>query len=127
MEVSPRGGGNRLSEVIHYATGVDLISYTIKAALGEEIKGLSQPSYKGNWAEVIVYSNENGKFKELQIDPELDDFIVEVDLWVKKGDKINAFTGANEAIGTIVLKFDNAEKLDNVLSKYAQHFKVNIE
>src|SRR5690554_4090934 len=30
MEVSPRGGGNRLSEVIHYATGVDLISHAIK-------------------------------------------------------------------------------------------------
>lgn len=127
MEVSPRGGGNRLSEMIHCATGIDLISYAIKAALGEELNGLIQPSYKGNWAEVIIYSNENGRFKELQINPELDDFIVEVDLWVEKGDKINAFIGANEAIGTIVLKFDNAEMLDSVLSKYAQHFKVNIE
>lgn len=127
MEVSPRGGGNRLSEVLYYATGIDLISYAIKAALGEELKELSQPSYKGNWAEVIIYSNENGKFKELRINPEINDFIVEVDLWVKKGDKINAFTGANEAIGTIILKFDDAEKLDSVLSKYAQYFNVVIE
>lgn len=127
MEVSPRGGGNRLSEVLHYATGVDLISYAIKAALGEELKEISQPSYNSNWAEIIIYSNENGKFKELQINPEINNFIVEVDLWVKEGDKINAFTGANEAIGTIILKFDNAEKLDSVLSKYAQYFSVVTE
>lgn len=127
MEVSPRGGGNRLSEVIHYATGVDLISYAIKSALGEEIKDLSQPTYEGNWAEIIVYSNVTGKFKELYIYPEIDDYIVEVDLWVQKGDMINAFTGANEAIGTIVLKFNDAEMLDSVLSKYSQYFKVDIE
>lgn len=127
MEVSPRGGGNRLSELIHYATGVDLISYAIKAALGEDIEELPQPSYDGNWAEIILYSNEIGKFKKLQIDPILDDYIVEVDLWVKEGDKVNAFTGANEAIGTIVLKFDNAEILDNVLSKYSEFVEVVIE
>lgn len=127
MEVSPRGGGNRLSEVIHYATGVDLISYAIKAALGEEIKVLPLPSFKGSWAEIIVHSNETGKFKELQIDSKLDDYIIEVDLWVQKGDKINAFTGANEAIGTIILKFNDDEILENVLSKHSQYFKVIIE
>ena len=127
MEVSPRGGGNRLSEVIHYATGVDLISHAIKAALGEDIDELPQLSYNGDWAEIIIYSNETGKFKELQIDPALDDYIVEVDLWVKEGDKVNAFIGANEAIGTIVLKFDNAEISDSVLSKYSQFINVVVE
>lgn len=127
MEVSPRGGGNRLSEVIHYATGVDLISHAIKAALGEDIDELPQLSYNGDWAEIIIYSNETGKFKKLQIDPAIDDYIVEVDLWVKEGDKVNAFIGANEAIGTIVLKFDNAEISDSVLSKYSQFINVVVE
>ena len=127
MEVSPRGGGNRLSEVINYATGVNLISYAIKAALGEEIKELPQPFYEGNWAEIIIYSNETGKFKELNIKPELNNFIVEIDLWVKKDDKINAFTGANEAIGTVILKFDETEMLDNVLSKHSSFLKVILE
>ena len=127
MEVSPRGGGNRLSEVIHYATGVDLISHAIKAALGEDIDELPQLSYNGDWAEIIIYRNETGKFKKLQIDPAIDDYIVEVDLWVKEGDKVNAFIGANEAIGTIVLKFDNAEISDSVLSKYSQFINVVVE
>lgn len=127
MEVSPRGGGNRLSEVIHYATGVDLITHAIKAALGEDIDELPQLSYNGDWAEIIIYSNETGKFKKLQIDPAIDDYIVEVDLWVKEGDKVNAFIGANEAIGTIVLKFDNAEISDSVLSKYSQFINVVVE
>lgn len=127
MEVSPRGGGNRLSEVIHYATGIDLISYAIKAALGEDINDIPEFRYKGNWAEVILYSNEDGSFKELYISPEVEKYIVEEDLWVQKGDKINAFTGANEAIGTVVLNFDDVEKLEEVLSDYSKYFKVIVE
>ena len=127
MEVSPRGGGNRLSEVIHYATGLDLISYSIKAALGENIENIPELTYDGNWAEVILYSNIEGSFAELEISPTIEKYIVEKDLWVQKGEKINAFTGANEAIGTVVLNFDDATMLENVLSDYSEYFKVIVE
>lgn len=127
MEVSPRGGGNRLSEVIHYATGLDLISYSIKAALGENIENIPELTYDGNWAEVILYSNIEGSFAELEISPTIEKYIVEKDLWVLKGEKINAFTGANEAIGTVVLNFDDAIMLENVLSDYSEYFKVIVE
>ena len=46
---------------------------------------------------------------------------------MQKGDKINAFTGANEAIGTVVLNFDDAIMLENVLSDYSEYFKVIVE
>ena len=127
MEVSPRGGGNRLSEVIHYATGLDLISYSIKAALGENIENIPELTYDGNWAEVILYSNIEGSFAELIISPTIEKYIVEKDLWVLKGEKINAFTGANEAIGTVVLNFDDSTMLENVLSDYSEYFKVIVE
>ena len=127
MEVSPRGGGNRLSEVIHYATGLDLISYSIKAALGENIENIPELTYDGNWVEVILYSNIEGSFAELEISPTIEKYIVEKDLWVQKGEKINAFTGANEAIGTVVLNFDDAIMLENVLSDYSEYFKVIVE
>jgi carbamoylphosphate synthase large subunit len=127
MEVSPRGGGNRLSEVIHYATGLDLISYSIKAALGENIENIPELTYDGNWAEVILYSNIEGSFAELKISPTIEKYIVETDLWVQKGEKINAFTGANEAIGTVVLNFDDSERLEEVLSDYSQYFNVVVE
>ena len=37
MECSPRGGGNRLSEMMKYVDNVDLITCSVKAALGEKI------------------------------------------------------------------------------------------
>ena len=127
MEVSPRGGGNRLSEVVHYATGLDMIGYAIKAALGDPIEEIPPVEYKGNWAEVILYSNKAGQFKELSISPEVKNYIIEEDLWVEKGVQINAFTGANEAIGTVILNFDDAQTLDQVLSDYSNYFEVMVD
>lgn len=127
MEVSPRGGGNRLSEMLYYITGTDLISMAVKAAVGENIKEIRQPKYEGNWAEIILYSNKSGRFKEVKIDQGIRDNLIEKDLWVKKGDEVQAFTGANEAIGTIVLNFESAKKLEEVVSRYKNYIEVILE
>ena len=47
MEVSPRGGGNRLSEMLRYSTGVDMISNVVRAAIGDQVDVLNMPSYNG--------------------------------------------------------------------------------
>lgn len=126
MEVSPRGGGNRLSEMLLYATGVDLIKRSVQAALGDTVDPVPNWRYNGHWAEVILYSTEEGSFQELVIDETVKSNVKEKDLWVKEGDKIHAFNGANDAIGTIVLQFETTEKLEKVLSDYSRYFKVEV-
>ena len=51
MESSPRGGGNRLCEMLRYATGgkADLIMVAVRAALGEPVDDLAMPEYDGCW------------------------------------------------------------------------------
>ena len=115
MELSPRGGGNRLAEMIRHATGVDLITNAVRAAVGLPVEGVEQKPYNGHWAEVILHAAEDGVFQRLEVAPELQANAVEVDLWVKPGDPVHAFRGANDAIGTLVLKFDTPEQLDAAL------------
>ena len=126
MEVSPRGGGNRLSEMLKLSTGTDLIVLAIQAALGMEITPVNSTIYDGSWAEIILYSYKPGVFKSLIVDPMLEENVHEVDLWVKEGDVIKSFTGANEAIGTLILKFDDAEELEKVLLDYTRYIQIKI-
>jgi uncharacterized protein (DUF1330 family) len=42
--------------------------------------------------------------------------IIEEDLWVVKGDKVESFEGANNAIGTLVLKFETEEELEEAIT-----------
>ena len=112
MEMSPRGGGNRLSEVLHMATGVNLIRGIVMASVGLEPDCVCDKPYDGLWAEIILHSDENGRFKELWIDPACEGCIVERDLWVSPGDEVERFSGANKAVGTLVVRFADRETLN---------------
>lgn len=115
MECSPRGGGNRLAEMLRYATGVDLITNAVRAAVGDSVSGLTQPTYNGYWAEVILHSNTAGVFDALWISDEIAENVIEKDLWVSSGAKVGGFSGANEAIGTLVLRFDSQTRMEEVI------------
>ena len=112
MEVSPRGGGNRLAEMLRFATGVDLITNAVRAAVGDEVVAVEQKPYNGHWAEVILHADKDGHFFSLDMDSMFKEkHVKQIDLWVRKGDKVSAFRGANDAIGTLVLQFDTEEEL----------------
>lgn len=124
MECSPRGGGNRLSEMIRYMTNIDLIDEVVRAAIGEPLIDLKQEEIKENFAEIILHSEKEGTFKELWTSEKISDNIVEKDLWVKEGTKVGGFAGANEAIGTLVLRFKNQEELKRVIESQEEYVKV---
>lgn len=127
MECSPRGGGNRLAEMLHYATGVDLVTNSVRAALGMPIIDVEQKPYCGCWAEIILHSDQAGKFCELWIAEEIQKNVVEKDLWVSNGDLVGDFSAANEAIGTLVLQFETEERLEEVLSEQNKYLRVMVK
>lgn len=127
MELSPRGGGNRLSECLRYATGVDMITNMVKYAVGLPLDEISQKPYDGCWAEIILHSDEPGVFRELWISDEIVDNVVECDLWVEEGAEIGGFEAANEAIGTLVLKFESQERIEEVLGNQGKYVKVKLK
>lgn len=127
MEVSPRGGGNRLAEMLRFATGVDLITNAVRAAVGDEVVGITQKNYNGHWAEVVLHSDKDGSFVGLDIDQMFyQKHVKQVDLWVKENDKVSAFRGANDAIGTLVLRFDSDQNLAAALLSQKTWLQVNV-
>ena len=127
MEISPRGGGNRLSECLRYATGVDMITNMVKYSVGLPIDKITQKSYDGCWAEVILHSDEVGVFDELWISHEIAHNVIEKDLWIEKGAPVGGFESANEAIGTLILKFESEERLQEVLAKQNKYVIVKLK
>ena len=127
MEFSPRGGGNRLSECIKYATGVDLIEGAVKAAMGMTVDCISQKPYAGHWGEIVLHSDAEGKYSGLWISDEIEKNVAEKDIWVSEGDAVYGFDSANKAIGTLVLRFETNEELENVLQNQNNYFHVVVE
>lgn len=111
MELTPRGGGNRLCEMLRYATSVDLITAITRAMVGDDPGIVEQKPYDGHWAEIILHADKSGIFQRLEVDATLNAEVVEEDLWVKPGDFVHGFEGANDAIGTLVLRFEEEKKM----------------
>lgn len=124
MELTPRGGGNRLCEMLRYATGVDLITAITRAMVGDDPGVVKQKPYDGHWAEIILHADKSGIFQRLEVDATLNAEVVEEDLWVKPGDLVHGFEGANDAIGTLVLKFDNIQDMERSLATQLSWLKI---
>jgi biotin carboxylase len=119
MEIGPRNGGNLIPQVIKYATGVDMVEYTIKAAMGIDCSDLKMAEPKGFWAYYVVHSNYEGILKEIQIDDKFRrNNLVEFEIMCNVGDHVEAFTGSDRTLGTMILKYDTMEemieKMDNM-------------
>ena len=127
MELTPRGGGNRLCEMLHYATGVDMITAMTRYIVGDSVPFIEQKPYNGHWAEVILHADKSGIFDHLEISPALPAEVVEKDLWVKKGEEVHAFEGANDAIGTLVLKFEKEGEMVKAIENVSSWMKVIVK
>ena len=127
MELSPRGGGNRLSEMMKYISGQDLIDNCVRAAVGDPIDEIQQPTYNGYWAEIILHSEYDGIFKSIEIDNRIEEkYLIEKDLWVREGEKVWRFTGANTTIGTLVLKFMSRKTMNSFLNSQQGIYKIKV-
>lgn len=128
MEVSPRGGGNRIAELQDLATGQSLIKNEIKKALKMPMDVLSNPKYNGVWCNYILHSLKAGNFKSLDIVPEFQEkYVRNKSLTVKKGDRIVPFTGANTSLGTLFLQFENRKEAKSILSQINKFISIRLD
>lgn len=128
MEVSPRGGGNRIAELQDMATNQNLIRNEIKKALNLPLDNITCPKYDGVWCNYILHSNKDGHFESIDIDTTFySKYIKDEAIIVKKGDYVTPFTGANTSLGTIFLRTDTREELDEIISNFEQYVKINLK
>ena len=117
MEVSPRGGGNRIAELQRYATNVDLIEAEMLKSLNLPLATIQDAHLSDYWCNYILHSNSGGTFKEIVYAESFKEaYVVEEGILVKPGAVIQPFTGANQSLGTIFLRFDTREALNRFVA-----------
>lgn len=128
IELTPRNGGDCYPEAIMYATGIDLIEYTIKAALGEDCSDLKMVEPNGYWATYVLNSEKSGVFKELEIKKDFsEDNIVNFDLLVKQNEIISPFLGSREKIGVMITRFSSQLEMEEKLKKMESLVKFKLD
>lgn len=129
MEMAPRGGGNRLCEMLRFATGIDLITASVKAALGLEVSvsDVHPPEYDGIWYQQMLHVNEPGIFEGLKIDPVFaEKHVIDQQIWVKPGGEARPFTSGNFALGSVMMRFDDRMQADRHIAHLDTFLKAEL-
>ena len=125
MEVSPRGGGNRIAELQDMATGQSLIRAEICKALSLPLDEITAPAYDGVWCNYILHSSVEGTLESIDINPAFEQkYIKDKGFIVEKGDHIVPFTGANTSLGTLFLRAETREDLDRELANINNNVRI---
>ncbi len=127
LELGPRNGGCLIPEVIRYATGVDLIKYTVDAALGLPCVGLVMKPVSGFWSSYMVHAIEDGQYQDLSLSERAKEYIVEQDVQVQPGKKVNVFSGSHDTLGTMILKYPSQETMLDMLDNMERDIRVIVD
>lgn len=126
MEIAPRDGGNYIPQIIKYATGVDLVECSIKAAVGDNINCSEFGTPHGYYAYYAVHSLKDGILKQVKIDDGVKNMILENHLIKNPGDEIKAFTGANTTLGILLMKFESMEQMIDMMDNSENWIEVQL-
>ena len=129
MEVSPRAGGNRIAELQRIGTGIDLIEAEVLKAVGEPIPfEIAMPKYDGCYVNDIVHSLYAGTYHGIKYDEQFkNDHVIGEAIYPEVGDHVESFHGANNAIGSIFLRFANRQECDEKRTLLSQYVNIILE
>lgn len=127
LELGARSGGSLIPQITKYATGVDMVPYVIKAAMGEDCSDLQMVESKGCWANYMLQSKRSGKFKDIQVDSEFEKkHLVECVHNLKVGDEVHEFRDAGDALGELILRFDTIEQMIEMIPHINEYVNVRL-
>ena len=128
LELGARSGGSLIPQVVKYATGVDMVTYVIKAAMGEDCSDLKQVEPEGYWSNYMGHSDKTGSFRSIEFDDEFKkNHLVEWVSDIKPGDEVHEFRDAQDCIGELILKYDDMEQMFDVISNIGNYMKVIVD
>ena len=129
MEVSPRAGGNRIAELQRIGTGIDLIEAEVLKAVGEPLPyNIFMPQYDGCYVNNIAHSLKAGTYQGISYDDTFkQNHVISEAIYPSIGDHVEAFHGANNAVGSIFLKFASREECDEKKAMLSEYIKINVE
>lgn len=128
MEVSPRAGGNRIAELQRIGTGTDLIEAEVCKAIGAKLPDIEMPNYDGCYVNDIIHSKTEGIYRGISYDKSFQEgHLISEAIYPTIGSKVEAFHGANNAIGSIFLRFSSRNDCDDKMDRLSDYIKLNVQ
>lgn len=122
IEIGPRNGGNRMPEAIANAYGVDMIAATVESALGHDVQ--LEKQWLRYSATYSVHSKKPGIFERVEYDPKIRPHIVNEQMFVNPGERVQRFSQGSDMLGCLILTFENHNQMVSMMQDMDQLIQV---
>ena len=114
---------------VRIGTGIDLIEAEVLKAVGEPLpQAIGMPKYDGCYVNDIAHSLKAGTYLGIRYDANFkQNHVISEAIYPAIGDHVEAFHGANNAVGSIFLKFASREECDEKKARLSEYIKINVE
>lgn len=128
LELGSRAGGNMIPVQLSDASGVDLVAANVLCAMGEDPGNILWDSThcEGAYATYVLHSGKNGLLKSVTISKEIKPHVYREVGYKKPGEPVEAFDGANKALGIDFLRFKNEAEMNRILDSIDSHIFAEI-
>ena len=128
LELGARSGGSLIPQITALATGVDMVPYVIKAAMGEDCSELKMASVKGFWSNYMAHANKTGIYNGIAFDEvfkknHLVDYVSET----KKGDSVHKYRDAQDCIGELIIRYENQEQMFQMIENMNKYVTILVK
>ena len=128
LELGARSGGSLIPQVTALATGVDMVPYVIKAALGEDCSDLKMAPVKGFWSNYMAHANKTGKYSGIEYEESFKkNHLVDYVTDTKMGDPVHKYRDAQDCVGELILKYNNREQMNDIIENMGKYVTIKVK
>lgn len=126
IDVGPRNGGNMIPDLLGLIFGVDIVEMTVLAAMGEKLH-CEVGEGTNYYATHNLHSNRNGYFREIRIDPLLQEKMIRTCVYKHPGDQVEFFDNAAKALGIAFMHFESREEMQRHLNVITEEIEIVLD
>jgi biotin carboxylase len=126
LEFGPRNGGNWMPEAIRESTGVDLIAYSVEAALGNDCSDLAQTPATTPISTYMLHTESDGQFEKVTISNELKATVLQQEMLIQPGDEVGRFCGSHKTLGALLLKFESVDVMIEQMDRMRDFVRIEV-
>ncbi len=128
LELGARSGGSLIPQITALATGVDMVPYVIKAAMGEDCSDLKMAPVKGFWSNYMAHTNETGHYNGIAFDEDFEkNHLVDYISEAKTGDLIHKYRDAQDCVGELIIKYDSQEQMFQMIENMDKYVTIIVK
>lgn len=133
LELGARSGGSLIPQVTECATGINMVTWVIRAAAGDPIDlsvldGKMEMPINGYWSNYMVHSNATGKFQSITYNPEFEkNHLVDFVNDLHEGDEVHRFRDAQDCIGEFILRYDSMDQMFGVIKNIESYISIKVK